>query len=160
MGQSANGVLVYGYDLGGDEEWKVQGAGEFGEPPAVDWFDPDDEEGDHFQAAAQRRLLAEIAGFAEEWSAGDDGYFDREKAAKARVGVEFVTYCSHDYPMYVLAAKAITVDQGYVNDIDMAGLVQAPAREGWDEKLRAAIAALGLTPTQEQAKWLLVSRLS
>lgn len=157
MGQSTNGMLVYGYDLGSDDDgWKIQGAGEFGEMPALDWFDADAEDGDDFATAAEQRLLVELAGFTEtDWQV--DGYFERERAAKAQLSVEFDTYCSGEYPMYVLAAKVITVYRGSVEEIDMVDLAAAPAREGWDDKLRTALAALGITPTQEQAKWLLVS---
>ena len=68
MGQSTNGILAYGYDLGGEEGWKLQGLGEYDELPALDWYDPDNEEGDDLQSAAERRLLVEIAGFTEtDW---------------------------------------------------------------------------------------------
>lgn len=157
MGQSTNGILAYGYDLGGEEDWKIQGVGEYSELPDLDWFDPENEEGDDFQSAAERRLLAEIAGFTEEWSSGNEGYFEREREAKGRLGVEFGTYCSGEYPMFLLATKVITVRRGYIETIDMADLAVAPTREGWDDKLRVALAALGITPTQEQPKWLLCS---
>lgn len=156
MSNSARGKLAYGYDLGGDEEWKVQGAGEFGEMPNLGWFNPDDEEGDDFATAAERLLLAEIAGFAEtDWRA--DGYFDRERKAKARLGVRFETHCSGEYPAHLLTVKVMTAEWGEVQAVDMVDLAEAPAREGWDDKLRAALSALGITPTQERAKWLLCS---
>lgn len=157
MGQSTNGILAYGYDLGGDDGWKLQGAGEYGELPPLAWYDTDEESGYGFQSAAETRLLAEIAGFTETWSRDNEGYFDREKAAQARVGVELDSYCSGEYPMFLLAAKVITVHRGDAETIDIADLAAAPAREAWDDKLRAALAALGITPTQEQPKWLLCS---
>jgi hypothetical protein len=157
MGRSTNGMLAYGYDLGGEEGWKLQEAGEYGELPSLPWFDPDDEEGDGFQEAAERRLLAEIAGFTETWSIGNEGYFDREKAAEGLVGVKFGTYCSGEYPMFLLAAKVITVYGGDVKGIDIAALAVEPEMNGWDEKLHAALQVLGITPVQEKAKWLLAS---
>ncbi|MGW2010910.1 hypothetical protein [Streptomyces nigrescens] len=156
MGQSTDGILAYGYDLGGDDGWKIREAGEYGELPAFDWYDEEAEDGD-FQEAAEKRLLAEVAGFAEEWSSGNDGYFEREREAKARLGVEFDTYCSGDYPMFLLATKVITVRRGDIKAIDMADLAVTPEMNQWDEKLRAALNALGITPTQEQAQWLLCS---
>lgn len=156
MGQSTNAMLVYGYNLGGEEGWELEGVGEYGELPALDWYDPEAEDGDGFQEAAERRLLAQLVDFTEtDWSA--DGYFERERAAKTRLGVEFDTYCSCDYPMYLLAAKVITVYQGSVKHIDMTDLAIAPEMNGWDENLRAAIQALGITPTQDKPKWLLCS---
>jgi hypothetical protein len=156
MGQSTNGMLVYGYDLGGEEEWKIREAGEYGELPELDWFNPHNEDGDGFQEAAERRLLAQLADFTEtDWRV--DGYFEREREAKARLGVEFDTYCSGDYPMYLLAAKVITVYRGSVEEIDMTELAIAPEMNGWDEKLHAAVQVLGVTPTQGKPKWLLCS---
>jgi hypothetical protein len=157
MTTSTDGILAYGYDLGGDEEWKIREAGEYGELPELPWFDEDDEEGEGFQEAAERRLLAELASFTETWSPASEGYFEREEAAKARLGVEFETYCSGDYPSYLLATKVITVARGDVEHIDMVELVEAPNVHGWDAKLTAALQVLGLTPIQERARWLLCS---
>lgn len=153
MGQSTDGILAYGYDLGGDEGWKIEGLGEYGEFPELPWLD----DTDGFQESAERRLLAEIAGFTERWAQGSEGYWDREREAKARVGVQFDTYCSGDYPMYLLATKVITVYRGDVKDIDMAALAVEPEMNGWDEKLRAALTALGITPQQAEPRWLLAS---
>jgi hypothetical protein len=157
MGQSTNGILAYGYDLGGGDEWKVQEAGEYGGLPQLNWYNPDDEDSDGFPELAERRLLAEITGFTETWSSGNEGYFDREKAVKGRLGIQLGMYCSHEYPEYLLATEVITVYRGDIKGIDMADLAGAPAREGWDDKLRAALTVLGLTPKQDRAKWLLCS---
>lgn len=155
MGQSTNAMLVYGYHLGGGDGWELQGLGEYGELPALDWYDPEDAEGDDFQSAAERKLLAEIAGFTERWSPDVDGYWDREREAKARVGVEFDTHCSGEYPMFLLATKVITVYRGSVKEIDPA--TDLAVEPDWDTKLRAALDALGINPTQEQACWTLCS---
>ena len=158
MGQSTDGILAYGYDLGGDDSgWKIQQAGEYGELPTLPWFDPENEDGDDFQSAAERHLLAEIAGFTERWAKGNEGYWDREKAAKAGVGVQFDSYCSGGYPMFLLATKVITVHRGSVEDIDMAALAIEPEMNGWDDKLHAALTALGITPVQAEPRWLLAS---
>jgi hypothetical protein len=154
MGQSTDAILAYGYNLGGEEGWELEGVGEYGEMPTLDWYNPED---DDFQGAAEFRLLAEIAGFTERWHSGNDGYFERERAARARLGVEFDTHCSDSYPMYLLAAHVITVRRGSVQNIDMAALVVEPQTHGWDEKLHAAIRALGITPTQGKPKWILCS---
>lgn len=153
MGQSTNGILAYGYDLG-EGLGMIREAGEYGELPPLAWFDP--EHDDDLIEAAGRRLLAELAGFTEtDWQV--DGYFDREREANARLGVELETYCSESCPMYVLAAKVITVYRGSVEEIDMTELAVAPEMNGWDEKLQAAVAALGITPVQDKPKWLLAS---
>jgi hypothetical protein len=159
MGQSTNAVLAYGYDLGGDEgEWKIQETGEYDEIDAdkVTWYD--DESDDGFREQAERRLLAEIAGFTETWETRtDDDYFKREREAEARLGIEFESYCSGDYPMYVLATKVITVHRGSSKVLDLPALMAEPAEHGWDDKLRAACEVLGITPKQERPGWVLVS---
>ncbi|MFH8751065.1 hypothetical protein ACH4GK_32010 [Streptomyces rimosus] len=67
MGQSTDAMLVYGYHLGGgDSGWELEGLGEYGELPDLPWYGP---EGD-FQAAAERHLLATLAGFTETWEPG------------------------------------------------------------------------------------------
>ncbi|MEX3206051.1 hypothetical protein [Streptomyces acidiscabies] len=154
---STDALLVYGYHLGGDDGgWLVEGAGEYGEPPALDWYDPDNEDGDDFQSTAERHLLARLAEFTEtNWQA--DGYFDREREAKKKLGVQFKTHCSGDYPGYLLIAKGITAGRGDVEAVDFTALQAEVQEAGADEKLRAALDALGLQPTQERAQWLLCS---
>lgn len=154
MGQSTDGILAYGYDLGEGFE-KIQGLGEYGELPPLPWFSP--EHTDDLIEAAERRLLAEIAGFTETYEDGREGYFTREREAKARLGVEFETYCSDSSPMELLAAKVITVYRGDCQVLDLAALAAEPEMNGWDEKLQTALNALGIRPTQDKARWLFCS---
>jgi len=157
MGMSTDALLVYGYHLGGDDAgWLVHGAGEYGELPPLDWYDAEAHDGEGFQESAEKRLLAQLADFTEtDWQA--DGYFARERAAKARLGVRFETHCSGDYPMYLLIAKGITAWRGKTEEIDFAALQDEMRQTDADTKLRAALNALGLRPTQERAQWLLCS---
>lgn len=157
MGQSTNGMLVYGYDLGGgEEEWKVREADKYGGLEGLDWLpDPDDEDSDGIADAMMTRLLA-ASGFTEtDWEA--DGYFGRVRAAEEALGVEIETYCSDDYPMSVLAAKTLTAYRGDCDVLDMAALNDPGTLAGYDAKLAAALVALGLTPVQEKPAWLLCS---
>ncbi|MFB7162302.1 hypothetical protein [Streptomyces sp. NPDC056242] len=154
MGQSTDAILAYGYDLGEGLQ-NIREAGEYGELPPLSWLD---ENGDEDLAdAVERRLLAEVIGFTETWSSGNEGYFGREREAKARLGVEIQTYCSESCPMYVLAAHVIRVSRGDAEMLHPRSLADQPDLEGWDEKLRVALEALGITPTQERAQWLLCS---
>jgi hypothetical protein len=148
MGSSADGILAYGFNLGGDESgWEVREANEFG-GLELDWFDPDEDDGDAFTDAAKERLLA-AAGFTEtDWAAA--GYFDREREAELRVGV---TFEHHGYEDYILAARRFTVGQGDTKTIDPAALASNLADA--DTKLTAALATLGITPKQEKPAWLL-----
>jgi len=154
MGISSDGILAYGYDLGGDDgEWKIEEAGEYGEwTPS--WLGEDEDEEGPVEAAELALLAA--AGFTEtDYEVA--GYFDRKREAEARVGVEMTSYCSGDYPMYVLSAHAITVGRGSVKEIDFAALEVARVEQEWDAKLTAALGVLGMTPKQATPKWLLVS---
>lgn len=153
MGNSADGMLAYGYNLGGGDGWEIAETGEYGEPN-VDWFDTEDDDAD-FVTVAEKRLLA-AAGFTEtDWQV--DGYFAREREAKATLGIEFESYCSGDYPMWILATKVITVSWGEVAQIDFAALGRDVIKGDWDDKLRSTLAILGLTPKQESPRWLLCS---
>ncbi|MEU8040901.1 hypothetical protein [Streptosporangium sp. NPDC049078] len=152
MGTSTDAILAYGYDLGCGDEWKFREVGEYGEP-VLDWYD--DEADDTFADQAEKRLL-ESVGFAEEW-APDNGYWDRKKEAETRLGIKIETYCKDDYPMYVLAAKVITVSRGDVEILNLPALMDEPTEHGWDHGLRTALTVLGITPTQEQPAWVLCS---
>ena len=154
MGQATDAILAYGYDLGEGMQ-NIREAGEFGELSELPWYD--EEQDDGIVEAAERYLLTQVAGFTETWGERREGYFDREREAKARLGVVIETYCSGSCPMYVIAAHVTTVKRGDVEAIDPLDLAQRPEAKGWDEKLRAALDALGITPTQERAQWLLCS---
>lgn len=155
MGQSTNAMLVYGYHLGGgDSGWELENLGEYGELPALPWYRDEDSD---FQEAAERQLLAQLVGFTETRQPGSNGYFERKRAAKARLGVEFETHCSGSYPMYLLIAKGITAYRGKVEPIDVTALTAEVKEKDADAKLRAALEALGITPKQERPGWLLCS---
>lgn len=154
MGVSTNAMLVYGYNLGSDESWGIEELDEY-DSPSWDWYDPEDEESEGFEDAAMTHLLKQLAGFTKTWS--DDGYWEERRKAEAQVGVEIETHCSGDYPMYLLAAKAITAYRGDVDVIDFAKLTTEVQEVDADTKLRAALGALGIQPKQKQAQWLLCS---
>lgn len=159
MGTSTNAMLVYGYNLGaGDGEWEIAEVDGYGSPK-LDWYgtneDDEDDEDEGFTELAMKRLLT-AAGFTEtDYKVA--GYFDRQKAAEKQVGVEFDSYCSGDYPMWVLAARIITVRRGDCGVIDFAELTAEAEAGDYDTKLANAIQVLGITPKQERPRWLLVS---
>lgn len=154
MGQATDAILAYGYDLG-EGLSNIHGLGQYGELPPLTWWDPEDD-GD-LAESAKRHLLKEIGGFTEVWEDGREGFFTREREAECRLGVVFKTYCSDSCPMYVLAAHVTTVKRGDIEAVDPLDLAQRPEANGWDQKLQVALTALGITPTQERARWLLCS---
>lgn len=151
MSQSTNGMLVYGYDLG--EEPAFVGLDAEHETPT--WYDLDN---DDFISAAEERLRLVIAKFDEEWRPGssDSGYFTRRKAADEAVGVTLDTYCSGEYPLYLIGAHIVTVHRGDTITLDLVELERQRIAEDWDGKLAAAVAALGLA-VDGSPRWLLAS---
>ncbi|MFC3988751.1 hypothetical protein [Actinoplanes siamensis] len=148
--------LAYGYDLGGAEDFKAAERDEYGSPK-LPWFPDDDSEVDDFGSEAEKILLAS-AGFAEEWTpaAAKAGYYDRKRDAEKRCGVELDTSGHYDHCGWVLIAKGSeqSVEWSQVMALDSAEMQRRPAAEGWDAKLRDALTALGITPTQDGPKWL------
>ena len=125
--------------------------------------DPDDEDeedeeddGSDFASRAMRRLL-DASGFTERYADGASGYFTRERAAESALGVEVESYGAGGEYGYVLAAHSITVTRGSSQILDVDAFNAQAVAEDWDGKLSAALAALGLTPTQGKPAWVLCS---
>lgn len=169
MGESSTGILTYGYYLGGnDDGWKIKNLGEYG-----DWIpfwidkseigDPDDDDyegsGIDIVTECEKRLLAVLADFTEtDWRV--EGYHQREREAKARMGVEIESCSHHEYPGYFLSAGGESVGDYGVMAVDLLDLINRKIKEGWDERLRRACEALGIEPEQEEPQWFLGSRVS
>lgn len=154
MGSSPDAHIGYGFDLGYAEDFNAAERDEYGSPD-LPWFD--EEEDDGLSDKAEKLLLVEVAGFTEtDWRA--DGYYERKRAAEARVGVEFIHSggLDGDYSGWVLVATGShrSVEWSETMALDVDSLRDDPAANGWDEKLAGALKALGITPTQDGAKWL------
>jgi hypothetical protein len=136
--------------------WKLQGHDEY-EELRLGWYDPAADDAD-FVAAAEDALRV-AHGFTDVWVRGADNsaYSAGKKAADDAIGVELASYCSADFPMFLIAAKVITVYRGRVQEIDWPALAQERVEQQWDDKLTAALSVLGLTPIQTSPAWLLVS---
>ncbi|WNI20348.1 hypothetical protein [Actinacidiphila sp. ITFR-21] len=159
MGQNTDGILAYGYNLGGpDEGWEVQETGRYGELLPVDWYDEAGDGGD-FVTAAELHLRTTVGGFTEQWTkgAGAGGYYERAEAAQARVGVKVVRHCSNVAPQFVLATHVTAAARGRVVPLDFDDLTRSRLAGDWDDQLARALAALGLTALQDAPAWLLLS---
>jgi hypothetical protein len=159
MSTSTNAMLMYGYNLGSEEQgWEIQELDQYGgiDYSRVEWLAHDEEAEElDFREMIDERLLASV-GFTEtDWKV--DGYYDRQRAARARLGVTLEDHCSGDYPMWVLSACTITARRGWVETVSFADLAQRVVDEAMGDKLAAAIKALGMTPKQERPAWLLCS---
>ncbi|MFF5655256.1 hypothetical protein [[Kitasatospora] papulosa] len=163
MGRATDALLVYGHDLGGNDEWKVKELDKYGGLLETSWYSPVDDEADEdesdFATCATQHLIREIAGFREKYLETLDtaSYWDRLRDAEQRVGVRIASYCSDGAPSYMLAAHVTRIARGDIEEIDPVDLVERPALMGWDKQLAAALDALGLTPLQKTPRWLLAS---
>ncbi|MEV0996836.1 hypothetical protein [Nonomuraea sp. NPDC050202] len=153
---SSDGILAYGYNLGHSGMWTIHEIDDdYDNLARLPWYNEDND--DDLEDQATRHLL-NASGFTETYATriGDD-YWTREGEAKKRLGVHFSTYCHQAEPMLVLAAHTITIARGYTTMIDPDRLATGPERHGWDAKLAAALATLGITPKQPAPGWILCS---
>lgn len=157
MPVATDAKLAYGYDLGGPDEWRLRNTDQDGMLPPLVWYDG--EQDADFIMAAERQLLAAVAGFTETWTkeSRNNGYVERLNDAKKRLGVVIEEHCSDSSPAYLLAAHVTTVHRGQVEHIDPRDLAERPMLMNWDDKLARAVHALGLVPVQPEPRWLLVS---
>jgi hypothetical protein len=150
MGNSADAYLAYGFDLGGgDNEWQVEEADQYGEWRPT-WLADDD-----YRESVERALLADV-GFTEtDWQV--DGYYARRGEALARVGVELKPHCSGDYPVWMLVTHLVTAYWGDAKAINFTDLERLRTEGEWDAKLRRACEVLGITSKQPEPGWFLAS---
>lgn len=100
MGQSTDAILVYGIDLGSEDE----------PPEFMNSFDDFDE------------FIQREAGLVYPENGSDqerEEYFTKAREARNNCPVELVCHCSGDYPMYILAPRGchITASRGYPEEI-------------------------------------------
>lgn len=157
VGVSTDAILAYGYDLGGPEEWKIQGVEQWAADPPFDWYDRDNDDGYGFVDQAQRRLLAAVGYDVDQPYENSDEYRARLSAARAQVGVTIVKHVSGNYPMYIVAAWQMTAGRGYLKELDLVELLTNQRSLDWDEKLVTALRNLDIVPIQPQPCWLLCS---
>lgn len=144
MGRRADATLVYGFDLGRPGEWNLEEANEDGEL-SLPWYrDGRDED---FEDAATERLL-EAAGF----SLADRQVDGAERAlAWGRTGIRFETYGFGDNPWNVVIAtgEGVTAYASEARTVNPGFLQERPYTRNYSATIRAALLALGLTPTRE-----------
>lgn len=156
MGMSTSAKLIYGYRLRADEDgWQVkevhpEDSDLYG--LTLDWLGEDD---DDFQGKAEERLMAAVGYEEGDYAADPDAWRQRRREAEAKIGVEFEAG-GYEFGDLFLSAKKHSAYLGELEVVDPAVLAAEASPEA-DEKLRAALAVLGLTPTQEKPAWLLTA---
>lgn len=154
MGQSTDGILAYGFDLGGgDGAWKVKEYDKDEWQLKADWYDPErkDKYGDEMDVEEQ----AIVRLYAANGTPFPNGYVDGDDTMRD-FGVRFLSYCSCEYPMYILSTFDITCSRGDTEPVDFMALEQQRVEGDWNGKLARAVASLGLTPN-DPPRWLLAS---
>lgn len=143
MGQATNALLVYGFHLGGPEDWDG-----ITDPP--EWLD-EACENDTLKETIAGRILA---GFLT--AAGHEATTELERL----FGLTIEWHCSGDYPMYFLAAHAVTAHRGYPEPVSPGQLHAAILYRRDDAgtsalvRLKRAAETLGLTFNHEPQWWL------
>ncbi len=133
MGVSTDAILAYGYNLNDDIE--------------ID----DKVEGYDIVYNMTDRLLASIVGFTDVWTSEDTTYWDRKRAAQKLLGLEIITHCSFEDPLYFLATTSTWASRGYPERIESLDIDPT-----WDDKLTKALEILGIEP-KEKFGWHLFS---
>lgn len=177
MGASPYGKLVFGFSLGGAEgEWEFEEAedGTF-DPEKLSWLVPsseevqdEEEDGDDeehyisscdFSLCAEKHLRVQLGGLDPEDGWEREGYFKRRQAADAKLApVELIMHGYHEDPGHALVAFELSSEWGEVTELDLPSLEQQRLVGDWDAKLVTAINTLGITPTQEGPRWLLLAK--
>jgi len=155
MGMAPNGILAYGYDLGGSETgWNLKGSSDKYRHN-FSWFNPDVDE--YWADKAEEILLARITGFTEKRRDEDDkprsGYFDRKRQAQGKLKVELVTYGTYDFPGHILALKSLSF---HARDYG-AEVIKIVTDNQATQELDKALRALEIEPTQLDPEWILAS---
>lgn len=154
MGMNLDAYLAYGYDLGTDEDPRFAETSEDGEI-TVPWFNDDAEDayGDSLGFVEQlfNRLYTTI-----DNPPPADSDCRRQTIAEKHYGIEIEGSGGIEYPGHILIVKgsASSVKWSDAMVLDVAEMAARPTRDGWDSKLQAVIAALGVTPIQDGPKWL------
>lgn len=119
MGVSTDALLVYGIDL--------TRAGYCDEEEYPAFFTDDDEEDFDFDKVLMRDAgLAPWAYHEDDDKCEDIKVFSaRRKLAQEQAGVELITHCSGDYPMYILAVAGVgwSASRGSTIEISMADML-------------------------------------
>lgn len=150
MGSDPEARLAYGYDLGSNEDWWLAEATEECGGLALDWYD--DESSDGFETQLINRLYALIPDApATEYD------FQREEPVVQHWGVALTSAGTYESSSHILCATDPDRDflPGYRSvewsdtmTLDLDDMAATPARHGWDAKLTAVLAALGITPVR------------
>lgn len=161
MGMSSRAHLVYGFDLGSEEfGWQVKEAktDEYGGQELIlPWFvygseddDVEDSE-DGFDTLANEVLL-KWSGYVDQ--PGTEGNYPRRKAAEEALDLKVDSFNHLEYPRYALFIASASIKAG-MGEVGKVPFPKSTQMLTWDRKLNIALRALGITPNEQCAHWLL-----
>ena len=157
MGTSASAMLVYGVDIGHDDD----GFGtlgpmrktDYGEELAVDWYDDE-----NYDETFAQQLIWELAQRCEGSACGDDDA--AEEFVAEHLGVRIVQRGHYEHVRWLLApvGEQFELTTGGDWDIRVVSATELlpPGMVEGGEKLARAFGVLGLTTSRPPA-WLLVA---
>ena len=137
MGQSTDGILFYGVELG--EPYEVKTASN------EDWI---------FDHWAWSNRYAERKGIVQQEGESREDFYDRKTKTIEASGCEVGTHCSGDCPMLYVSVKEFIARQGDPDKLNAKDFVPLPDAE---EKLRAFFEVMGLVFDPADVSWYLVS---
>jgi hypothetical protein len=154
MGSTARACLAYGFDLGTSEDFKAAERGEY-DGPDLPWYDEDEQDDDEGERGFVEQLFNHLYSLIPN-PAPAEYDFQRQKVAEDYYGVTVEHSGHHDYPGWLLVAKGSdrNVEWAEAMPLNVTEMECRPANEGWEEMLYAALTALGITPAQPAAQWL------
>jgi hypothetical protein len=130
MAHATEALLAYGYNLGSpDEGWNLEQADLKG-GLTTPWY--------------------------SDYADNDDFITLAHQVIGSTSGARIVEAYATGNAVYLLATAVYTSTA--VEEIDPYQLSRSPDQHGWNTQLRFALDALGITPDEKRARWLLCSR--
>lgn len=137
MGQSTDGILFYGVELG--------------EPYEVNTVSDEEWIYNHWNWSNR---YAERKGMVRKEGESREAFYDRKTKTIKASGCTVDTHCHSDYPKLYVFVKKFTAYRGSVIDLSAEAFVPPPDAE---EKLRAFFEVMGLVFDPTHVGWHLVS---
>jgi len=149
MGQSTDAILCWGIVLTEDEGSEIPWE------DAAELAGYDDPVDDEYLAFALCGIAKPTSDYGDNKDEHKE-YWTKKREALAAYGVEVLTHCSYEYPLYMLivSASEVRASRGYPKDILKTDL-DAPEANNWQELLNEACEKLGMEP--QAGGWRLCS---
>lgn len=161
MGQSTDGIICYGVDLGEELPWvaneEVWGKLE------EHGFGPDDcdDEVMAYLLGGLPMFKSDLVSGTDEWGVEYTAYYKERDRILKDFGVTLVRHCSGECPMYILAMTSTVKEasRGTPEELDIPSMMSAPCMPYAISGMEEAMQKIGVTG-EFNPKWLLCSMWS